>query len=99
MSCSKAKGGWEVRWRDSADRQRSRRFNAEETAREFDTAIHDHERTERRRETRHGQSGGVYPYETASGTRWRYVVRRSDGSQTSFSRAMLSCGWSCCMWL
>ena len=83
MSYSSAKGGWEVRWRDSTGRQRSRRFNAEETAREFDAAIHDHERSERRRETRHGQSGGIYPYETASGTRWRYVVRRSDGSQTS----------------
>jgi integrase len=83
MSYSNAKGGWEVRWRDSTGRQRSRRFKTEETAKEFDESIHDHELSERRRETRHGQSGGIYPYETASGTRWRYVARRSDGSQTS----------------
>ena len=55
----------------------------EETAREFDEAIHDHELSERRRAPRHGQGGGVYRYETTSGARWRYVVRRSDGSQTS----------------
>ena len=83
MSYSNAKGGWEVRWRDSTGRQRSRRFKSEETAREFDEAIHDHELSERRKETPHGRSGGIYPYETASGTRWRYVARRSDGSQTS----------------
>jgi hypothetical protein len=76
-------GSCEARWRDSTGRQRSRRFKAEETAREFDESIHDHERADRRREPRHGQSGGVYPYETGSGTRWRYVARRSDGSQTS----------------
>ncbi len=78
-----AKGGWEVRWRDSTGRQRSRRFKSEETAREFDEAIHDHELSERRKETPHRRCGGIYPYETASGTRWRYVARRSDGSQTS----------------
>jgi integrase len=83
MSYSIAKGGWEVRWRDSTGRQRSRRFKAEEAAREFDESIHDHERLARRREPRHGRSGGVYPYETASGTKWRYVAWRSDGSQTS----------------
>jgi hypothetical protein len=42
MSCSVAKGGWEVRWRDSDGRQRSRRFKTEEAAREFDEALHEH---------------------------------------------------------
>ena len=84
MSCSYANGGWEVRWRDSTGRQRSRRFQTEEAAREFDGALHEHKRTERfGRQEGHGRSSGVYPYTTASGTSWRYVVRRSDGSQTT----------------
>ena len=32
---------------------------------------------------------GVYAYRTASGARWRYVVRRSDGTQTT-KRGFLS---------
>jgi hypothetical protein len=32
MSYSNAKGGWEVRWRDSTGHQRSRRFKSEATA-------------------------------------------------------------------
>jgi integrase len=32
---------------------------------------------------RHGRSGGVYAYTTADGIRWRFVYRRSDGTQTS----------------
>ncbi len=83
MSYRFAKDGWEVRWRDTTGRHRSRRFRNEEAAREFDESIHDHELAERRREARHGQGGGVYRYETASGARWRYVIRRPDGSQTS----------------
>jgi integrase len=84
MSCSYANGGWEVRWRDSTGRQRSRRFQTEEAAREFDGALHEHKRTERfGRQKGHGRSSGVYPYTTASATSWRYVVRRSDGSQTT----------------
>jgi integrase len=82
MSCSHAKRAWEVRWRDASGRQRSKRFRSEEAAREFDASIHDHGVAERKT-VRHGQSGGVYPYETSSGTRWRYVARRSDGSMTS----------------
>ena len=81
MSCSYATGGWEVRWRDSTGRQRSRRFQTEVAAREFDGALHEHKRTERfGRQKGHGRSSGVYPYTTVSGTSWRYVVRRSDGS-------------------
>ena len=90
MSCSAAKGGWEVRWRDSTGRQRSRRFTTEEAAREFDGALHEHEPPERRsRDRRRGRGHGVYAYRTASGPRWRYVVRRSDGTQTT-KRGFLS---------
>jgi integrase len=82
MSYSHAKRGWEVRWRDATGRQRSRRFPSEDAAKQFDEAIHDHE-LEERKQSRYGRSGGIYPYETASGTRWRCAVRRSDGSFTS----------------
>jgi integrase len=82
MSCSHAKGAWEVRWRDATGRQRSKRFRDETAAKAFDESIHDHGVAERSK-GRHGQAGSVYRYETASGGRWRYVVRRSDGSMTS----------------
>jgi integrase len=81
MSFAAAKGAWEVRWRDATGRQRSRRFRSEEAAREFDESIHDLEASARRQT--YGSSGGVYRYETASGTRWRCAVKRSDGSFTS----------------
>jgi hypothetical protein len=64
MSCSYAKCAWEVRWRDSAGRQRSKRFTDEAAARAFDGAIRDHVTGERDK-GRHGQAGGVYPYKTA----------------------------------
>ena len=81
MSYAPAKGAWEVRWRDATGRQRSRRFQSEEAAREFDESIHDLEASARRQT--YGSSGGVYRYETTSGTRWRCAVKRSDGSFTS----------------
>lgn len=80
MSLSYAKGGWEVRWRDGTGRQRSRRFRSEEAAREFDETIREMSAPARR--SPYGGSGGVYPYETASGIRWRCAVKRSDGSYT-----------------
>jgi hypothetical protein len=82
MSYRLAKGRWEVRWRDSSGRHRSRRFRSEEAAQEFDESIHDHEVKERK-QTNYGSRGGVYPYETADGTRWRCTVKRSDGKLTS----------------
>ncbi len=83
MSYRLVKGRYEVRWRDSSGRHRSKRFRDEDAAREFDASIHDHDVVERSKSRRHGQSGGVYPYETSAGTKWRYVTRRSDGSLTS----------------
>jgi len=77
-----AKGGWEVRWRDTSGRHRSKRFRDEKDAKAFDDAIRTLAAEERPR-ARQGQAGGVYPYTTRAGTRWRYVVRRSDGSMTS----------------
>jgi hypothetical protein len=62
MSCSFAKGAWEVRWRDSAGRQR---FKDEAAAQAFDAAIRDQATVERQR-TRHGQAAGVYPYKDRS---------------------------------
>lgn len=50
----------------------------------FDEALAEVSPTARRADTaQHGRSGGVYSYSTADGIRWRFVYRRSDGSQTS----------------
>jgi hypothetical protein len=84
MSVRFHRGGWEVRWRDSAGRQRSRRFHEEGQARAFDDALAEVSPATRRADTaKHGRSDGIYPYETAGGVRWRFVYRRSDGTQTT----------------
>jgi integrase len=78
------RGGWEVRWRDAEGRQRARRFPSEDAARVFDQALAEVSPASRRPDTaRHGRSGGVYSYRTADGVRWRFVYRRSDGTQTT----------------
>ncbi len=78
------RGGWEVRWRDSDGRERSRRLPSEAAARAFDEAIAEVAPGARRADTaRHGRNGGVYSYTTAGGTRWRFVYRRTDGTQTT----------------
>jgi integrase len=85
MSVAFHRGAWEVRWRDASGRRRSKRFgDDEDTARTFDGAINDVANVDRRVATSTpGAGGGVYPYSTAKGTRWRYVARRSDGTSTS----------------
>jgi integrase len=77
------RGGWEVRWRDETRRLRAKRFTSEEAARAFDEAIRGTSPSERDAATARGSKGGIYPYETSHGTRWRYVLRRTDGKQTS----------------
>jgi integrase len=82
MSYSFSKGAWEVRWRGGDGRNRSRRFGDDERAAQaFDEAIHD-QRVKERKNASYGESGGVYPYETAKGRRWRCRVKRSDGKWT-----------------
>ena len=83
MSVRLHRGGWEVRWRDQARRLRAKRFTTEEAARAFDEALRHTRPSERAAAATRGAKGSVYSYETARGTRWRYVVRRSDGKQTS----------------
>lgn len=84
MSVRADREGWEVRWRDGSGRKRAKRFKDEQEARVFDAAVSEVAPLERRADTAtYGSRGGVYPYATAQGTRWRYVVRRSDGKQTS----------------
>ena len=52
--------------------------------RAFDEALAEVSPTIRRTDTaRHGRSGGVYSYPTGDGVRWRFVYRRSDGTQTT----------------
>jgi integrase len=85
MSVAFHRGGWEVRWRDSSDRRRAKRFGSDESAaRTYDEAINEVAGVDRRSDnSTHGARAGVYSYNTAQGTRWRYVVRRSDGTQTT----------------
>jgi hypothetical protein len=84
VSVSLHQGGWEVRWRDATGRRRARRFPSEEAARAFDAAIAEVSPAFRRADTaRYGRNGGVYSYATASGTRWRFVYRRTNGTQTT----------------
>jgi len=84
MSIRFHRGGWEVRWRDAAGSQRSRRFPDERQARAFDDALAEVSPGMRRADTaKHGRSDGVYSYDTAAGVRWRFVYRRSDGTQTT----------------
>jgi integrase len=82
MSVRQDRGAWEVRWRDSAGTRRAKRFRSEEAARAYDEAIREVSPTGRRSDTAR-RGSGVYSYSTSEGIRWRLVVRRSDGSQTS----------------
>jgi integrase len=82
MSVREHRGGWEARWRDADGRNRSKRFKSEGAARAYDGAIREVSPTARRPDTARAGSG-VYSYATRQETRWRFVVRRSDGSQTS----------------
>lgn len=84
VSVSFHRGGWEVRWRDADGGRRARRFPSEEAARAFNEALAEVSPAARRSDTaRHGRSGGIYSYRTADGLRWRFVFRRSDGTQTT----------------
>jgi integrase len=84
VSASLHRGAWEVRWRDASGRRRARRFATEDAARAFDEALAEVSPAARRADTaRHGRSGGVYSYRTAEAVRWRFVYRRSDGTQTT----------------
>ncbi|HEY1517154.1 MAG TPA: tyrosine-type recombinase/integrase [Solirubrobacteraceae bacterium] len=82
MSVRQDRGAWEVRWRDGSGTRRARRFTSEEAARAYDEALREVSPAARRSDTARGGSG-VYSYATRDGIRWRFVVRRSDGSQTS----------------
>jgi integrase len=82
MSVRHHRGGWETRWRDASGCSRSKRFKSEEAARAYDDAVREVSPTARRSDTAR-RGSGVYAYSTSDGIRWRYVVRRSDGSQTS----------------
>lgn len=72
-----------MRWRDQTGRLRAKRFTTEEAARAFDEALLETRPSERAAGMSRGAKGSVYAYEIAGGTRWRYVLRRSDGKQTS----------------
>lgn len=83
MSVRLDRGGWEVRWRDRSGSHRAKRFASEEAARASDAAVLDSSPQERVTAATYGSKGSVYSYETAQGTRWRHVFRRTDGKQSS----------------
>lgn len=80
VSVQSVDGRWAVRWRDAFGRQRGRRFQTERDAKEFDAALHDVLQGERRGEGA-ARAGSVYAYSTASGTRWYFKTRGSNGAQ------------------
>jgi len=80
-------GRWIVRWRDNG-RQRARRFADETAALDFEAGLRPPPAVAEvarvtRLEAQVVDQGGVYAYETATGTRWRFVFRQSDGSLTT----------------
>ena len=57
---------------------------SEEMARMFDEALAEVSPAARRTDTAsHGRSRGICSYRTADSVRWRFVYRRSDGTQTT----------------
>ena len=82
MSVRQDRSGWEVRWRDGSGARRAKRFSSEEAARGYDEGRREVSPAARRSDAARG-GAGVYSYVTHAGIRWRFVVRRSDGSQTS----------------
>ena len=80
MSVQSADGRWVVRWRDAFGRQRGRRFQTEQSAKEFDAAIHDVAQQERRG-VGGARPGGAWAYSTKTGTRWYFKTRASNGAQ------------------
>ena len=85
MSVSFHRGGWEValagrrRAVGALAGSRPRRRRARSTKR----SPRSPPPTRRTDTARHGRSGGVYSYQTGDGVRWRFVYRRSDGTQTT----------------
>jgi integrase len=82
VSVRQDRSGWEVRWRDGSGARRAKRFSSEEAARGYDEGLREASPAARRSDAARG-GAGVYSYVTRAGIRWRFVVRRSDGSQTS----------------
>ena len=80
MSVRLHRGGWEVRWRDAAGRQRARRFPSEDAARAFDEAIAEVP-PPRAKQTPPATDAAAVSTPTARPT--RSVYRRSDGTQTT----------------
>ena len=83
----RVRGRWIVRWRDNG-RQRARRFVDEASARNFEAGLRPPPAVAEiarvaRLEGQVVDQGGVYGYETAAGTHWRFVFRQSDGSLTT----------------
>ena len=90
MSVRQDRGAWEVRWRDDSGRRRARRFQSEEAARGFDQSVRGPSPSSSETgPATYGSGGGVYAYRTSAGVRWRFVYRRTDGTQTT-KRGFLS---------
>jgi hypothetical protein len=79
-----SKQRWRVRWREDG-KQRSRRFATEVEAIAFDEGRIVPAQGPVRKPARAAAAEGdaIYPYETNSGLRYRFVFRQSDGTLSS----------------
>jgi integrase len=77
-----ARDRYRVRWRENG-KQRSRRFRTLAEAEAFEASISAAADEPDPPPMTEPSGGGVYPYETSEGTRWRFVFRQSDGGLTT----------------
>jgi hypothetical protein len=78
------RGGWEVRWRHISGRRRARPFASEDAARAFDDALGEGQPPPHAARTPPAAAAAAASTRIARPRqRWRFVYRRSDGTQTS----------------
>ncbi|MDA0161252.1 site-specific integrase [Solirubrobacter ginsenosidimutans] len=73
---------YRVRWRKNG-KQRSRRFATRDEAEGFEASLSPQPEEPEPPQSVEPSGGGVYPYETSDGRRWRFVFRQSDGGLTT----------------
>jgi integrase len=85
MHYDASRGKYTVRWTEDG-RRRIMRFDTEQEAVEFEASltVRPHEPHAPAVATNEPSRGdGIYPYQTGTGVRWRFVFRQSDGTMSS----------------